>query len=85
MTVTVSPFGVPVAPPLLRPTASANATATASGWRIQERPGSGLFVVSEAGTILFRIEPDKGLIYPWCKKLGREVPVALARLPMAAF
>ena len=77
MTLTISPFGLPLSQPAPLP------SATASGWRLQERPGTGLFVVSEAGTLLFRIEPDKGLIYSFDKKVGREVPVPVCLLPFA--
>jgi hypothetical protein len=50
------------------------------GWEIRNRPGSGLFIVSPSGTLLFRIDPAAGVIYPWCRKTSQEVPIALKDL-----
>lgn len=51
-----------------------------TGWQIDERPGSGTFVLSSHGTMLFRIDRAAGLIYLWDKKSRSEVPVKLAEL-----
>lgn len=52
----------------------------ATGWQIDERPGSGTFVLSCHGTLLFRVDRAAGLIYLWDKKTHSEVPVRLAEL-----
>lgn len=76
--LSMSPFGLPVVVVAPRPAPP----PAPSGWRIQERPGTGLFVVSDAGTLLFRLEPAQGLILPWDKKTGREIAIPVALLPI---
>lgn len=93
MNPTVSPFGLAAAPAPPKPnghSASASASAhasgqvTAAGWHIVQRSGSGLYVESDAGTLLFRIDPAAGVIYPYCKKTRREIGIPMALLQMVA-
>lgn len=54
---------------------------TSSAWRIENRIGSGLFVISqEHGTLLFRIDPKTMTIYPYDKKCKGEIAIALSDL-----
>ena len=62
-------------------TISAAAPGAESPWILRRRPDTGLFVVSrQHGTLLFRVDLERGMIYPWDKKAGREVPIPLAAL-----
>jgi len=47
---------------------------------LQHRTGSGLFVVSQAGTLLFRLDTVSGMLFAWDKKAGREIPIRLSDL-----
>jgi len=47
---------------------------------LQHRTGSGLFVVSQAGTLLFRLDTVSGTLFAWDKKAGREIPIRLSDL-----
>ena len=49
-------------------------------WLLQNRTGSGLFVVSQAGTLLFRLDAVSGTLFAWDKKVGQEIPIRLADL-----
>lgn len=49
-------------------------------WRLRERPGSGLFVESQNGTLLFRLDIPSGMIYLWDRQVKREIPVSLKEL-----
>lgn len=49
-------------------------------WSLQARAGTGQFVVSPLGTLLFRIDPTARVIYAWDKRAGREIPVRLDEL-----
>jgi len=49
-------------------------------WLLQHRTGSGLFIVSQAGTLLFRLDRTSGTLYAWDKKAGREIPIRLSDL-----
>jgi len=76
MTLTTLPAPA-VLPPAPRPPATAYA---AQGWLLQHRTGSGLFVVSQAGTLLFRLDTVSGTIFAWDKKAGREIPIRVSDL-----
>ena len=49
-------------------------------WTLQRREGTGQFVVSQLGTLLFRIDPTAGVIYAWDKRAGREIPIRVCEL-----
>ena len=49
-------------------------------WLLQHRTGSGLFIVSQAGTLLFRLDKASATLYAWDKKAGREIPIRLSDL-----
>lgn len=55
-------------------------TAEARGWRVSERPGSGLYVVAPNGNILFRVDLKRQCIFGWDKREGREVEVMVGDL-----
>ena len=74
MTLTTLP-----APAVLPPSPHPPATI-AQGWLLQHRTGSGLFIVSQAGTLLFRLDRASGTLYAWDKKAGREIPIRLSDL-----
>lgn len=44
-------------------------------WRVEQRSGSGQYVVSERGALLFRIDRASGTVFFFDKKLGGEVPM----------
>jgi len=44
-------------------------------WRIGQRDGTGLFLMSLRDTLLCRIDQASGLMYFWDKKAGVEIPV----------
>ena len=62
------------------PAATLVVSPTHPPWLLQHRTGSGLFVVSQAGTLLFRLDTVSGTIYSWDKKAGREIPIRLSDL-----
>ena len=45
----------------------------ATAWRIEARTGSGHYIVSERGAILFRFDRESGLIFAWDKQGRCEV------------
>ena len=47
---------------------------------LTRRTGSGQFVMSDCGALLFRIDTGSGVIFAWDKKAGREIPIRLADL-----
>ena len=49
-------------------------------WLLQHRTGSGLFIVSQAGTLLLRLDAVSGTLFAWDKKVGQEIPIRLADL-----
>lgn len=49
-------------------------------WDLEERGNSGVFAVSRAGALLFRVELAIGMLYLWDKKASREIPVRLCDL-----
>ena len=49
-------------------------------WDLEERGSSGMFAVSRAGALLFRVELAIGMIYLWDKKASKEIPVRLSDL-----
>lgn len=49
-------------------------------WELKQRESTGLFVTSHAGTLLFRFDQAKGIIYAWDKKAGKEVEISVADL-----
>jgi hypothetical protein len=49
-------------------------------WDFEERGNSGVFAVSRAGALLFRVELAIGMLYMWDKKASREIPVKLTDL-----
>ena len=49
-------------------------------WMLTRRTGSGQFVMSDCGALLFRIDTGSGVIFAWDKKAGREIPIRLADL-----
>lgn len=49
-------------------------------WRVEQRSGSGQYVVSERGALLFRIDRASGTVFMWDKKGNTEVPVKLSEL-----
>lgn len=49
-------------------------------WRVETRTGSGQYVVSERGALLFRIDRASGTLWLWDKKGNAEVPVRLSEL-----
>lgn len=53
-------------------------TAKPRAWELEERHGSGTFVVSRSGALLFRVELAIGMIYLWDKKASVEVPIRLS-------
>lgn len=57
---------------------------TPKAWAVARRDGTGLFVVGPSGNLLFRIDPVAGMIFPWDKKMGREVAIRIADLAGAA-
>lgn len=64
--------------PSIPVTAATNTAAVGNGhWRLMYREGTGLFIVSQAGTLLFRIEPKKGMLFLWDRKVGKEISVKL--------
>ena len=42
-------------------------------WDLEERGNSGVFAVSRAGALLFRVELAIGMLYLWDKKAGKEI------------
>lgn len=54
--------------------------APALGWRVEQRSGSGQYIVSERGALLFRVDRASGTLYLWDKKGNVEVPVKLSEL-----
>jgi len=69
---------LPAAPLVVSPTRPPSTVA--QGWLLQHRTGSGLFVVSQAGTLLFRLDTVSGTLFAWDKKAGREIPIRLSDL-----
>ena len=53
---------------------------TIAPWRVEQRPGSGQYVVSERGALLFRIDRASGTVFLWDKRVGTEVPIKLSEL-----
>ena len=49
-------------------------------WMLTRRTGSGQFVMSDCGALLFRIDTAGGVIFAWDKKAGREIPIRLIDL-----
>lgn len=49
-------------------------------WRVEQRSGSGQYVVSERGALLFRIDRASGTLWAWDKRTQTEVPVKLSEL-----
>ena len=49
-------------------------------WMLTRRTGSGQFVMSDCGALLFRIDTASGIIFAWDKKAGREIPIRLIDL-----
>jgi len=49
-------------------------------WMLTRRTGSGQFVMSDCGALLFRIDTASGVIFAWDKKAGREIPIRLVDL-----
>ena len=51
-------------------------------WHLNSRDHSGVFAISRAGAILFRVEyMTSGLmLFMWDKKENREIPIALGDL-----
>ena len=49
-------------------------------WELRHRTGTGLFVVSEYGTLLFRVDLQAGVMYAFDKKAGAEVAVSMREL-----
>ena len=76
--VTLSTF--PAAPLVVSPPRPPSTAYAAQGWLLQHRTGSGLFVVSQAGTLLFRLDTISGMLFAWDKKAGREIPIRLSDL-----
>jgi len=74
MTLTTLPAPAAL-PPAPRPP-----SLVAQGWLLQHRTGSGLFIVSQAGTLLFRLDKASATLYAWDKKAGREIPIRLSDL-----
>lgn len=62
------------------PSAQHPVTTDTRGWQVLKRPGSGLFIASPSGTLLFRIDLAAGVIYPWDRKVGHEIAVPLEAL-----
>lgn len=58
----------------------ASAAAAERAWQVARRDGTGLFVVGPSGNLLFRIDLATQTIFPWDKRLGREVPIRLSDL-----
>ena len=53
----------------------------ATAWAVENRSGSGIFVVSQDhNTLLFRIDPRTMTIYPYDKKAKCEIGIALTEL-----
>ena len=69
---------LPATPLVVSPTRPP--ATVAQGWLLQHRTGSGLFIVSQAGTLLFRLDRASGTLYAWDKKAGREIPIRLSDL-----
>lgn len=49
-------------------------------WDLEERGNSGMFAVSRAGALLFRVDRVAETIWLWDKKASREIPVKLSDL-----
>lgn len=49
-------------------------------WDLEERGNSGMFAVSRAGALLFRVDRVAEVIWLWDKKASREIPVKLSDL-----
>ena len=49
-------------------------------WMLTRRTGSGQFVMSDCGALLFRIDTGSGIIFAWDKKAQREIPIRLSDL-----
>jgi hypothetical protein len=49
-------------------------------WELEERGNSGMFAVSRAGALLFRVDRVAETIWLWDKKASREIPVKLSDL-----
>ena len=62
------------------PPSQTPARAPASGWRVEQRSGSGTYIISERGALLGRLDRASGVMWMWDKKLGGEVPVKLTDL-----
>jgi hypothetical protein len=52
----------------------------ALGWRVEQRSGSGQYVISERGALLFRVDRASGTLYLWDKRSQSEVPIKLSEL-----
>lgn len=49
-------------------------------WDLEERGNSGVFAVSRAGALLFRVDRVAQTIWLWDKKASREIPVKIQDL-----
>ena len=65
---------------LPRPTALLFRPSLERRWELRHRIGTGLFVVSEYGTLLFRVDLQAGTVYAFDKKAGAEVAISMREL-----
>ena len=62
------------------PQPAATARSVDTRWELCERNATGTFVASTRGTLLFRIDRERGVIYAWDRKGGCEVAVLMREL-----
>ena len=49
-------------------------------WMLRPREQTGLFIISQRGTLLARVDTASGLIYFWDKRAGVEIEVSIWEL-----